>query len=199
MKPDLEGVWTIAEAQTLDGRRYEGTVQITKLQDAYTLAWDTSLGKYSGIGMARYGLLYAAWCLSPNYGTVLYDVLPDGSLRGEWVANRHGGKAGEEIGHLVDHSGARSTFALRGANPDGSRYTGTLQIQQTGETLAVVWQIGPTTYTGVGLKVGNLIAIAWAKSPNVGIVEYAFDQDKANGVWTATGAARFTFENLRRR
>jgi hypothetical protein len=198
MKPDFMGQWAIAEAQTLDGKRYQGSVRISPLRDAYALDWQTTVGNYAGIGLARGGVLYAAWCLAPNYGIILYDLLPDGSIRGEWVANRHDGRVGEEVGHLTDHSGQRNTFALRGTNPDGSRYTGVIQMQQLGETLSVMWQIGSVAYTGVGLKAGHLIAVAWSKSPNVGIVEYAFDGDKANGIWTVPGSARLTFENLQR-
>lgn len=54
------------------------------------------------------------------------------------------------------------TYAAQGTNGNGSAYSGTVAIQQTGAaSYRVRWQVGGTTTDGIGMSAGNILTAAY--------------------------------------
>jgi len=72
------------------------------------------------------------------------------------------------------------TYQVTGTNPDGSSYLGTLTVEAYGETYSLVWEVGNTVTTGVGLREGNVLSGGW----DCGVVTYRIQEDgRLEGVW----------------
>ena len=77
-------------------------------------------------------------------------------------------------------------YAVEGTAADGTRYTGTLQLQTTGpETWRVTWRIGGETTTGLAITANGMLAVAYNQARDLGVAWY---QVSGNGVlegrWT---------------
>ncbi len=97
------------------------------------------------------------------------------------------------------------TFDVVGTNPDtGKQYRGTVSVTRTGETYAVVWNIGGSEFIGTGLGakfVGNrfvlgaaspddtAISVGYVSETTFGMAMY-FEQDDGHweGAWTYGGS-----------
>ncbi|MBZ0164796.1 MAG: hypothetical protein K8H74_19040 [Notoacmeibacter sp.] len=97
------------------------------------------------------------------------------------------------------------TFDVVGTNPDtGKQYRGTVSVARTGETYAVVWNIGGSEFIGTGLGakfVGNrfvlgaaspddtAISVGYVSETTFGMAMY-FEQDDGHweGAWTYGGS-----------
>ena len=194
----FSGSWKIADAQTLTGKAYTGTVRIAKIGAVYELQWDTSAGKYRGLGLADGNKLCTGWG-GKNFGVVLYRINGDGTLKGRWTipgANEFegteeatGGTAGELEGE----------YSIAGSNPGGrGSYTGKLRIRKTGATYQLRWTIpGGQPYFGVGLKVGDALHVGWGTGADpYAVISYAFDGESAEGLWTVGGSEKTAKETL---
>lgn len=85
---------------------------------------------------------------------------------------------------FADLTGA---YTVEGRNTDGSRYSGSLTLQQEGETVAAAWVVGSTSYTGHGPLDGRVLTINWA--PDQAPVVYVTMPDGTlHGTW-ANGLA----------
>lgn len=97
------------------------------------------------------------------------------------------------------------TFDVVGTNPDtGKQYRGTVSVTRTGETYAVIWNIGGSEFIGTGLGakfVGNrfvmgaaspddtAISVGYVSETTFGMAMY-FQQDDGHweGAWTYGGS-----------
>lgn len=194
------GKWKIAHGETLQGARYGGTVDITKRGARYELAWQTDAGRLSGIALADGNELCVVWGSEPS-GLVLYRIAADGTLHGRWlfsgadpnmvagVENATGGAPGALEGH----------YTVKGSNPDGGNsYRGKLEIVKTGATYQLKWDLDGRPLTGIGIRQGDKLFVAWAATAPFGVVNYDFASDAAKGVWTMSGATQTGIENLAR-
>ncbi len=76
------------------------------------------------------------------------------------------------------------TYRVTGTNPDGSSYRGTLTIEAQGETYSLIWEVGNTLTTGVGLRQGDVLSGGW----DCGVVTYQIQGDGSlEGVWALCG------------
>ncbi|MEX0753073.1 MAG: hypothetical protein WD073_09140 [Xanthobacteraceae bacterium] len=79
-------------------------------------------------------------------------------------------------------------YRVEGANPGGgSGYTGTVQIEKTGETYRVIWVVGGTRYVGTGIGDKNFIAVSYKSGNDTGLALYGEDGGNWAGVWTYAG------------
>ncbi len=194
----FSGTWKITDARTLAGKAYTGTVRIASIGAVYELQWNTSAGKYRGLGLADGNKLCTGWSAG-NFGVVLYRINGDGTLKGRWTipgANELEGTeeaTGGPIGALA------GDYEIKGTNPGGKGgYEGKLRIRKTGATYQLRWTIpGSQPYYGVGLKVGDALHVGWGTGKdNWAVVTYTFDGASAQGLWTIGGADRTAKETL---
>ncbi|MBI4237777.1 MAG: fibronectin-binding protein [Deltaproteobacteria bacterium] len=77
-------------------------------------------------------------------------------------------------------------YAVKGTNPGGKgNYTGTVTITQKGDLYQLAWSVG-TTYTGVGIKSGNVLSVGWGTggAAGYGVVSYTIGADGTlTGTW----------------
>ncbi|MDB5415721.1 MAG: hypothetical protein JWR10_4056 [Rubritepida sp.] len=81
-------------------------------------------------------------------------------------------------------------YDVTGTNPDGSAYTGTMQLEQLGLlSFRVQWVIGTETIEGVGMVSGLTFATAFALGgqPSMGIYELRPNGEMV-GQWTIMAA-----------
>ncbi len=83
-------------------------------------------------------------------------------------------------------------YDITGTNPDGSAYTGTLELEQIGLlSFRLRWNIGPDVIEGVGMVSGLTLATAFSlgggTSPSMGVYELR-QNGQLVGQWTTIGA-----------
>jgi hypothetical protein len=67
--------------------------------------------------------------------------------------------------------GLTGNYTAKGRNPDGSAYKGTAQITETDGSVAISWQVGASTYTGVGKVAGRVLEVNWnADAPVIYVI-----------------------------
>lgn len=77
-------------------------------------------------------------------------------------------------------------YTVAGRNPDGSAYSGTVQIAQTGNAVQITWNVGGQTYGGTGTLDGRVMTVDWGSdSPVVYVV---MPNGELHGTW-AKGTA----------
>jgi hypothetical protein len=83
-------------------------------------------------------------------------------------------------------AGAQFTgqYRVEGENPDGSTYKGTAQIEKTGDTWKVTWNIGGTRFVGTGIGTDEAIAIGYRSGSDTGIALLAKQGDQYVAAWT---------------
>ena len=52
-------------------------------------------------------------------------------------------------------------YRVEGRNPDGSRYSGTVTVQESGDAVAFAWIVANQSYAGVGKRVGRVVEVDW--------------------------------------
>jgi Caspase domain len=115
---------------------------------------------------------------------VIYTPAKGGALDGECAD----GSATETLepfsapapGHIALSDGA---YKVEGKNPDGSDYTGTVEIAEQGNGYHLSWQVGSSSYEGYGTLAGNLLTVDWRSATPV---VYALGPDgNLTGLWDA--------------
>lgn len=133
------------------------------------------------------------------------------------MASKHGFVAAACASFLVFSGSVLAdpvgTYAVTGANPGGGEpYSGTVSIERTGETYAVVWKIGEATFTGVGIGASrsptgdttfgraspndNVLSIGYVSQGSFGQALYVESGDGSwSGVWAFGGATNLGTES----
>ncbi|MCW5772276.1 MAG: hypothetical protein KIT16_11615 [Rhodospirillaceae bacterium] len=89
------GVYTVRGTNP-NGSTYGGTARITPSGSACRIVWQTGSTTSSGICMLANRAFAAYYRLGRNIGLAVYELQPDGSLRGHWtIADTEG--VGTEI------------------------------------------------------------------------------------------------------
>jgi hypothetical protein len=76
-------------------------------------------------------------------------------------------------------------YRVRGTNPDGSGYGGTVVITPTSDTTCrITWDTGSTS-VGICMVAGKTVAASYSLAGRIGLVLYQMQPDGVlNGVWT---------------
>jgi hypothetical protein len=82
----------LANGTNFDGSAYEGTALITRSSNSTCrIHWQTGSTSSDGFCMLANDSLAAAYKLGDSVGLVLYELQPDGSLKGVWtIADKSG-------------------------------------------------------------------------------------------------------------
>lgn len=90
-------------------------------------------------------------------------------------------------------------YAVSGTNPGSdNEYSGTVAVEQTGDTYQVVWRIGSDRFTGTGIGDSNFLAVTYRSGDHTGLALYAQDGDGWKGVWTYSGGRQIGTETWER-
>jgi hypothetical protein len=92
------------------------------------------------------------------------------------------------------------TYSVEGTNPgNGSRYSGVVAVEKTGETYRVVWVVAGTRYVGTGIGDKNFIAVSYRSGRDTGLALYGADGSNWAGAWTYAGGQQVGSETWKRR
>lgn len=59
--------------------------------------------------------------------------------------------------------GITGVYRAEGRNPDGSAYTGTAVVTETGNAVQVNWTVGNQSYAGSGVRTGQVVVVNWGQ------------------------------------
>ena len=78
------------------------------------------------------------------------------------------------------------SYRVTGNNPGGgSGYSGSVNVQRTGDTFRVTWDIGNQTFVGTGIGSRDFLAVSYRSGGQTGLALYAQQSDGSwQGVWT---------------
>jgi hypothetical protein len=195
----FEGTWTIAEAKTLDGSPYSGTVQIAKKGERYEVKTQSNLSNTSGLGLASGNKLCVGWGAN-GFGVVFYKIGQDGTLNGRWTSSAAGPNDSDGLENATGGSPGKieGAYVVKGTNPGGDSYQAKLKIAKTDQTYRLEWEVSGVVLKGVGIKVDDGLFVAWGDKEPFGVVSYTFSGAQAKGVRTQAGATQTATENLAR-
>lgn len=178
--PTPAGVYHAAGVNP-NGNRYRGMVTIVPSGDEFRFDWWIGKQVFHGAGRFAGRMLVVEW---GDQHPVVYTFPSLDKLDGEWAD----GTATETL-NLFAKAANDGTPALggrykvNGANPDGSRYSGSVTISQAGQGYRVDWVVGQSTYQGIGVLEGNVLTVDWGSDTPV---VYALGPDGTlSGLWAA--------------
>jgi hypothetical protein len=88
----------LVRGTNFDGSPYGGTVMITPSSNSTCrIEWQTGDTSSKGFCMVANGALAAAYKLKDSVGLVLYQLQPDGSLKGTWTLADRPGSGTEDL------------------------------------------------------------------------------------------------------
>src|SRR5665213_587936 len=81
------------------------------------------------------------------------------------------------------------SYNVHGSNPgNGNKYSGTVQVEKTGDTYRVTWDIGGSTYVGTAIASTAGIAVTYRSGNATGLAIYSAKGDDWEGVWAYAGS-----------
>jgi TIR domain len=200
-RPDRDpfaGRWKITEAATIAGVPYDGTVEITSSGPRYQVRWRLAANTVNGLALPLESQLCVAYGPG-DVSVIIYKISPDGALKGRWAYSNFSANDRDGLENVVagdDASKIEGVHAVKGLNPDGTSYQGTLTISKTGQTYQLEWEILGRLIKGIAIKVDDTLFAASAYEGSFGVVSYAFAGSKATGVWTTSGESKLGTEAL---
>ena len=78
------------------------------------------------------------------------------------------------------------SYRVQGRNPDGSAYSGSVQIADANGTIAMTWKVGNQSYQGTGTRNQDVIWVNWGDQHPV--VYVRMPNGELHGTW-ANGTA----------
>jgi hypothetical protein len=90
---------------------------------------------------------------------------------------------------LPKDKGISGVYILKGTNPNGSKYTGEVEISKSNNSYVIVWRIGnQQSQTGMGTFDGIKLIARWQEGKSSGDVIYTLQPDGSlSGIWTMDG------------
>ncbi|MHA7775077.1 LIC10280 family protein [Roseibium sp. M-1] len=174
----ISGVYKVAGINP-NGTVYTGMLAITPEGSNARFTWWIGSSVFTGVGEFAGRMLVVNW---GDKHPVVYSFLNDETLDGEWAD----GSAAEKLtiyarAAETSQELLQGTYAVAGQNPNGSTYEGKVELSQQGRKYTLVWQVGTSSYRGVGELDGNVLTVDWGdKTP----VVYALTGDgRLQGLW----------------
>jgi len=199
-RPDRDpftGTWKITEAATTAGVPYDGTLEITSSGPRYQVRWQLASNTINGLALplgSQLGVAYGA----KDVSVIVYKISPDGALKGRWAYSNFSANDRDGLENVASGEAAKleGFHTVKGLNPDGTSYQGTLTISKTGQTYQLQWEILGRLIKGVAIKVDDVLFAASAYEGSFGVVSYTFEGSQAKGVWTTAGESKMGTESL---
>lgn len=203
--------YQLTKGATPTGVIYTGMVRTVPVASDIRLlevAWETSVGDYWGFGMR---LSQELWATAygkgeAGYGLAVYKLAADES-QGQWV-DSHGGAIGQEalVGTCYKQrpDGAFQVvpgkYTLRGKNPDGSGYEGTLTLKaESPQVIEALWRTGTSQEGVIGtgfMAHGYLLLCFGEGADGLAVYKETADTGSAYGFWVSVGSKVLGTEQL---
>lgn len=189
---DLVGRYA-ADGVTPQGQAYKGQVQIEQVGRLHAVLWRLDGGAaYKGIGIRSGDVLGAAYgAPDTKFGIVVYKV-NGGKLEGLWADSRDlKSELGKET--LEGSPDLNGSYKVTlGQNRDGiTNYGGSIDIKRSGGgTFLFVWPNSKPVTVGVGVRVDDVLVVAYGANPAKlpGVVAYKTAGAEAlDGIWATIG------------
>jgi hypothetical protein len=205
--PDLfSGLWNVEEATLPDGSfAYQGRITVQQAGDTHTVMWDTSAGRYVGIGLRYEGRLYVS--CGEHFASLGIGLLkPDeahGGFNLTWSSIELNGQLGSgRLAPSDESSGVEGVFQLIQRLPGGKLYgEWALVIQRVGDLYRLDWHRSRALHMrGFGLPTSAGIAIGWyADLAQLAFLDYVPEGLSAlNAKWALGGFETLGSERLTR-
>ena len=185
-----------ASGRTPAGKAYDGEVEIAPLGKVLAVLWRLGTGDaYKGIGLESGSVFGVAYSIDKPFGLVIYRIR-GGELDGRWsLAAENGAALGHEV--LQGLAGLDGIYKIAdGENPNGTSYTGAVEIKPNGKTYALRWFMPEPTEIGTGILMDQVLVVAYGRDPGFGVVAYRRDGNLLRGLWAATLATDLGSEDL---
>lgn len=191
-----EGTWTIADAQTLRGTPYTGTVTVQRSGEVCEILWLTDNYNFAGLGFHHDNILAVGWSFDLSFRPVLYRLQSDGTLEGEWTSPQLMGEIGSETARGGMATEMEGIYQVSGTYPDEKPpYKNTIAIGKVGDIYQLSSSATPQLQ-GIGLRSGDWLISNWGYRRNFGVMVYELDRDMAIGRWTRPGTDKVGVEKL---
>jgi hypothetical protein len=156
-----------------DGSSYTGTLNVVPYGDGYRMSQVFSDVTYRGIGNDVGDYLAGAYISGGKPSVTLYRVSAANTLSGYWQDYDNTKEGTEEavlasrsfsfiptapVANTWDYSG---TYGIKGTNPDGSAYSGTMILSSYGDGYRAAFASGGATWRGIANYIGSNLAVAW--------------------------------------
>ena len=197
---DIGGDYTVTGTNP-NGTSYSGNLSVVKRDEVYQFSWTSGDREYDGVGVRTddtVAVSFTEGADGKGCGVVLYTVGTDGSLDGRsgyWGVNateteKATRRSGTDLAGLYD---------VTGKNPTGGDYKGTLAVNKRGRGYSFQWDIGGTSFSGVGLQNGDKAAVGFG-GQQCGFVSYVIMRDgRLSGTWGGQGSRDFGTEVAQKR
>ena len=198
----LSGLYAM-EGRDVGGTQYGGELGIQRRGHAFDVSWQRSgRAAESGFGLALNHVLGVAYwpdneVQDPGLGTVIYRI-DGGTLDGIWLPQGvHDRAPGREVLSGSPTLTGRYQITL-GANPWGGRYTGYADLERIGDRIKMTWRLPSEVFVGSGIKIGNVLAVAYAYRNAPAIAAYCLNGRQLEGEWW-TGPTGVSGEEILKR
>jgi hypothetical protein len=91
------------------------------------------------------------------------------------------------------------TYDMTGVNPgNGSKYSGTVVVQRTGDTFQVTWTVNRQQILGIGIGKSDYLAVSYRSGNIIGLAVYSQSEDGWIGIWAPVGSRELGSETWKR-
>jgi hypothetical protein len=199
---DLAGHFS-ANGQAPNGKAYTGEVLVEDAGSLDAILWKLADGEaYKGIAIHRDNVLAAAYgTANQRFGLVVYKIR-GGTLEGLWAdtGSLKADLGKETLQGAPDLNGEYKITV--GQNRDGmTNYTGKVAIRRNGDTYILTWYAPSLSAIGVGIKLNDMLVVAYGNDPKrmPGVVAYRADSPNTLvGIWGLAGQRQTGKEVLSR-
>jgi hypothetical protein len=186
--PDPAGDYRVRGETPRQESLYAGALRIAENGPGYRLTWILDGGEvYSGAALYIDNVLGAVYwpgqTPNPGFAIAIYRV-NGGELSGTWLTTAtEDSKTGREV--LRGSPDLVGQYEIvQGEGPDGGTYSGTVQMVRQGRIHDMRWYLPDLTFVGRGLRLGDLLVVAYARGQAPGIVAYCMTSETGKGVWS---------------
>lgn len=193
----LPGEYTV-EGRDTSGRAYTGQLRIVAAGPVFRLTYSDNR-TLRGMGIQRGNQLFTAWGPSKSCTVSALEIKPDGSMEGPWGDLDKNALGTESMRKQAGAPGqVEGTYTSSGRTPDGESYDGVTTITTRGQTLRVQYRDSTTNDTGVALRQGNALAVAYG-GDRCGVSVYTINADGTlTGPYAEPTDERLGLETIRR-
>ena len=177
-RPRLGGVYRV-DGINPDGTHYSGIAAIADNGDEFHFTWWSGPRVYTGTGEFAGRMLVVNW---GQVRPVIFTLAAADRLEGEWAD----GTATDNLALFSRVATMPRTpgghYLVSGLNPNGSRYSGTLDVRANGDRYDFDWVTGASHFQGSGTLAGNILAVNWGSSTTP-IIYAVSDDGSLHGLW----------------
>ena len=180
------------------GELYQGTMTIAPQGDGYSMVQEYGSDVWRGVGNDIKDYLAGAYMVSGIPSVSIYRVTGANTMTGFWQNFDNNVEGSEEatLSGSRTFSGVSSapstqswnfkgTYGVRGSNPDGTTYDGTMQLENFGNGYHAQFTSRGQVWRGIGTYLDDFVAIAWqaGNTPMVSIFSGNPSTGSLQGFW----------------